>query len=294
MDNITNILAFDADVAEKVLTEYLSAERIGNGTLQDAMRYSTLGGGKRIRACLVMEFCKCFTDDVSVCYPFVAAIEMIHAFSLIHDDLPCMDDDDIRRGKPSCHIAFGEAQALLAGDALLSCAFEAASSATEVSSEGLRLSISALSHNSGPLGMTGGQMTDLENSVDCYESLKFLHSMKTSALIKTACLCGYYSTIDKKANDKIVSAISEYAECLGLAFQIRDDILDLKGDPASLGKKTKVDITNGRINALSYMSVEEAEVECEKLALRAADSIKEICSSGFLIELPHYLNHRMK
>ncbi|MBQ7669471.1 MAG: polyprenyl synthetase family protein [Clostridia bacterium] len=294
MEKIKDILISNAETAEKVLTVYLSADNIGSGILQDAMRYSTLGGGKRIRACLTMEFCRCFREDISVCYPFAAAIEMIHAYSLIHDDLPCMDDDDMRRGKPSCHAAFGEAQALLAGDSLLSYAFETASSAYGVSAEGLRLSISALSHNSGPLGMTGGQMIDLENSVDSYENLKALHSMKTSALIKTACLCGYYSTIDTSVNDSIVSAIFDYAECLGLAFQIRDDILDLKGDPSSLGKKTQVDSANGRINALSYMSVEEAEAECDKLANRAANSIKGVCSSEFLSGLPFYLNHRMK
>lgn len=294
MKDIKSVLNINAGIAEKILEGYLSEIKIGIGTLQDAMRYSTLGGGKRIRASLTIEFCKGFIGDGTPAYPFAAAIEMIHAYSLIHDDLPCMDDDDIRRGNPSCHAAFGEATALLAGDALLTYAFEVASSAPDVTPSGIIHAINSVSSCAGPSGMVGGQMTDCENSARTYEELKTLHSKKTSALIKASCLCGYYSSLATDPDSNIVSCIEEYAECLGLAFQIRDDILDLKGDAASLGKRTGVDKSNGRVSSLNFLSVSDAESECERLADRAAYAVKQVCSSEFLSELPIYLNSRMK
>ncbi|MBQ7714552.1 MAG: polyprenyl synthetase family protein [Clostridia bacterium] len=293
MTDIKELLSEDAKLAENVLEEYLSAKRIGSGRLQEAMRYSVLGGGKRIRAALVFEFCKAFGGTVSSAEPFAAAIEMIHAYSLIHDDLPCMDDDDMRRGKPSCHAAYGEATALLAGDTLLTYAFEVASSARLSSDKCARLATASLAYNAGSLGMAGGQMFDLENAADSYEKLKKLHSMKTSALIKASSYCGYLCAVSGP-DEKVLSAISDYSEALGLAFQIKDDLLDLEGDASLLGKKVGVDEKNGRVNSLSFLSPDEARAECEKLAKFASDAISGYDDIGFLTGLPAFLNSRNK
>lgn len=294
MIDVKEILSSDAAIAECILTEYLSDKYIGSGRLQDAMRYSTLGGGKRIRACLALEFCKMFSNGIERAKPFAAAIEMIHAYSLIHDDLPCMDDDDMRRGKPSCHAAFGEATALLAGDTLLTYAFEVASSASGIPDRSARLAANTLAYNAGSLGMAGGQMTDLENEADTFEKLKKLHSMKTSALIKAACLSGYYSALDSEPDGAVVDAISEYSECVGLAFQIKDDLLDLEGDAATLGKRVGVDEKNGRMNSLAYMTPGEAKSLCESLAERASAALMSYENSEFLRSLPAHLNSRNK
>ena len=294
MTDIKSVLYENAKIAEELLERYLSPEMIGEGKLQDAMKYSTLGGGKRVRACLALEFAKLFSGSDITARPYAAAIEMIHAFSLIHDDLPCMDDDDMRRGKPSCHIAFGEATALLAGDTLLTYAFEVASRAEGVSDIAARYAISALAYNAGSLGMGGGQQMDLQNSVSTYEDLKKLHSMKTSALIKAACLCGYYSTLTDEPDNIIISEISDYAECVGLAFQIKDDLLDLEGDAALLGKRVGVDEKNGRINSLTFLTQEEAVRECNELSERASGLISVYENSEFLSQFPAYLNNRNK
>jgi len=205
-----------------------------------------------------------------------------------------MDDDDMRRGRPSCHAAFDEATALLAGDTLLTYAMECAASAENISDFGAMLAVRVLAHNAGALGMTGGQMIDLQNSADTYEELKKLHSMKTSALIKAASLAGYYATVDSSVDDSVVEAISEYAECVGLAFQIKDDLLDLEGDAATLGKRVGIDEKNGRVNSLTFMTPAEARDECERLSKRAADVLVQYEGSDFLRALPAYLNSRNK
>lgn len=292
MTDVKQVIKNNAAMAEAILTKYLSPERIGEGRLQDAMRYSTLGGGKRIRACLALEFCRLFSKDTEKAEPYAAAIEMIHAFSLIHDDMPCMDDDDMRRGKPSCHVAFDEATALLAGDTLLAYAMQVASGAEGVSDFAARRATEALAYNSGPFGMAGGQMIDLENSADTLETLWRLHSMKTSALIKAACLAGYYSTLEGSADPSVESAISEYAESIGLAFQIKDDLLDIEGDAATLGKRVGIDEKNGRVNSLTFLTPDEARAECERLAKRADDALARYGGSEFLRVLPYYLNSR--
>lgn len=290
MTDVKAVLSNDAALTERALDKYLSEEFIGGGTLCDAMRYSTLGGGKRIRAALCLEFCRLFCGDEERALPFACAIEMIHAYSLIHDDMPCMDDDDMRRGKPSCHAAFGEACALLAGDTLLTYAFEAASRA-EVSQEGVICAVRALAYYAGALGMTGGQMMDEENDADTYDKLKKLHSLKTSALIKAASLSGYYAAAGR-IDSAVVSDIEEYSECLGLAFQIKDDLLDLEGDAATIGKRVGVDAKNGKINSLSFMTPDGARAECARLAERASSIISKYEGSEFLASLPYFLNDR--
>lgn len=289
---VGKIIAADAALVEEYLEKVTSRDVIGDGKLRDAMRYSLLGGGKRIRAVLVLETCRAFGRDPMEALDFAAALEMIQSYSLIHDDLPCMDDDDMRRGKPSCHKAFGEATALLAGDALLTCAFERA--ASHPCEKAAAIGCRTLARLAGPLGMAGGQQIDLEGSSADLTELKRLHSMKTAALIKAAALLGHIAATGGVTDKGAVDAISEYCECIGLAFQIRDDLLDLIGDAAILGKKTGIDSENGRVNALSFMTPNEAETECARLSERAAEVIAPYDTEGFLRELPRYLDKRVK
>lgn len=294
MENVKSILLENASLVENELCRLTEPDFIGEGKLQDAMKYSLLDGGKRIRACLTIEFCKLFGGDAETALPYAAAIEMIHAYSLIHDDLPCMDNDDIRRGKPSCHIAFGEATALLAGDTLLTYAMECAARGENVSDYAAREIVLTLARASGALGMAGGQETDLEGASGTYEELKKLHSMKTGALIKAAATIGYLAAVKDKADEKILSDISKYSECIGLAFQIKDDLLDLEGDAETLGKAVGIDAKNGRVNALAFLFIDEAEAECERLSRKAAEIVSSYPNSEFLRAFPLYLNSRNK
>ncbi len=293
---IKEILVKDAQLVENELVRCTSEEYIGSGTLQDAMKYSLLGGGKRIRGVLALEFAKLFGGKKENALTAAASVEMVHAYSLIHDDLPCMDDDDMRRGKPSCHVAFSEATALLAGDTLLTYSMENAARGEGLTDYGARMTVRELAFLAGSLGMAGGQQIDLDSNAETYEELKKLHSMKTAALIKAAALTGYYSTLEseKDLKGEVVSDISEYCECIGLAFQIKDDLLDLEGDASVIGKAVGIDEKNGRVNALTFFTPEEAKAECEKLSQRASDIISKYENSEFLSEFPSYLNSRIK
>lgn len=296
MEKIKDILNADAALVEKELVRCTSQDYIGSGVLQDAMKYSLLGGGKRIRGVLSVEFAKLFGGNDRTAASAAASVEMVHAYSLIHDDLPCMDDDDIRRGKPSCHVAFTEATALLAGDTLLTYAMENSARGEGLSDYAARLNVLTLAYLAGSLGMAGGQQIDLDGSAETYEMLKKLHSMKTGALIKAAALTGYYSTLSCESDLRadVVSDISEYCECIGLAFQIKDDLLDLEGDAETLGKAVGIDEKNGRVNALTFFTPEQARAECKMLSDRARDIISKYEGSEFLAALPEYLNSRNK
>lgn len=295
--DIKSIVARDAKLTEERLDLLLSEKYLGGGPLAEAMRYSTLGGGKRIRAALTIEFCKLFGGTEESALQFAAAIEMVQAYSLIHDDLPCMDDDDMRRGKPSCHIAFGEATALLAGDSLLTYAFETVARADEfspVSDRAVKESVKHFAYNIGTLGMAGGQAVDLGGDSKTYEELKRLHSMKTAALIKASATLGYLATIDGAPDESILKNISDYCECIGLAFQIKDDLLDVEGDASVLGKRVGVDEKNDRVNALTFLSKEEARAECEQLSEAASNAISGYEGYEVLSELAFWLNKRNK
>ncbi len=290
---IEDLLRENAQKVEAALDEYLSPDHVGESGLTEAMRYSTLGGGKRIRAFLVLEFCKLFGGSEAAAIPFACALEMIHAYSLIHDDLPCMDDDELRRGKPTCHIQFGEANALLAGDSLLTYAFEVCASNKAVSDRAVRLAVTELARQAGTLGMAGGQYIDLGLSVGSYDELKELHMMKTSALIKAACLLGYYAACDTPTEDNI-KRLSLYAEAVGLAFQIHDDLLDVKSDTATIGKTVGSDEKNGKKTVLKFKSIFEAEDEESLLTLLAVESVSEYLGSEVLCKLALWLLERKK
>lgn len=294
MIDVKETIVSDAELCEAELQKLLDAEHIGEGKLQEAMRYAALGGGKRIRACLVIETCKMFSSDPLKALEIAAAIEMIHAYSLVHDDLPCMDNDEMRRGKPSCHIVYGDAGALLAGDTLLTYAMEVASRNKKISEKATVEIVKCLAYNSGALGMAGGQQEDLDGECNTYEKLKKLHSMKTAALIKAAVTSGYIAACDGNTEEKILFDLAKYAECIGLAFQIKDDLLDYEGDEEVLGKKVGIDKENGRVNALSFFTVRQAKDECDRLAKEASSVVSRYNGSEFLSTLPFYLNSRNK
>lgn len=246
-------------------TEYDPA--IGQALVMDAMRYSLLGGGKRIRAVLALEFCSAFGEKEELAIPAGCALEMVHAYSLIHDDLPCMDDDDMRRGKPSNHKKYGEAVAVLAGDGLLTLAFETLTRDDSVSLLGEKKALSlvkALAFSSGEYGMLGGQTIDVINEGKSLSEREHsdMVAMKTGALIKAAVHCGCISAGASSADTE--SAL-RYAEKIGRAFQITDDILDVTGDSAVLGKNTGSDEKDNKITFVTLYGLEKAQKMADEL-----------------------------
>lgn len=224
------------------IEEYLSnffTENVPQRKLYEAMRYSLLAGGKRIRPVLLLEFCRICGGDYKRAMPFAAAIEMVHTYSLIHDDLPCMDNDDYRRGRLTNHKVYGEAAAVLAGDALLTAAFDAAA-ASESDPATVVSVIRILAGCAGEKGMVGGQVLDIEGEGKQLTEAQVhtIHSLKTGALISAACCMG---AVAGGASPEQLRAAKGYAEAVGLAFQIRDDMLDVLGDAQTLGKATGMD-----------------------------------------------------
>lgn len=291
--NIEAALKTAACLAENALEDALGERYTGNTAVAEAMRYSTLGGGKRIRAFLVLEFCHLFGGETRAALPFACALECVHAYSLIHDDLPCMDDDDLRRGKPSCHVAFGEAEALLAGDALLTYAFECAASNGFVSAESVRLAVKTLAAEAGPRGMVGGQTLDMAAEMKDWGELKAMIDGKTSALIRAACLLGYYAATDE-ADPAVISGITAYANAVGLGFQIHDDILDVTSDTETLGKQVGSDEKNGKKTALAFMTLDEARQTEAGLVREAREAVAGFAGSDALADLALWLSRRNK
>ena len=248
-----------------------------NRELSEAMRYSLLAGGKRVRPVLLLKFCRLCGGEPETALPFACAVEMVHAYSLIHDDLPCMDNDDLRRGKPSNHKVFGEAMALLAGDALLTLAFETALSPRSIrlaGAEKAALAAGELARAAGARGMVGGQAVDLASQGKriSLAELRKMDEGKTGALILAA---GRMGCILGGGSEKMTKAAEKYAEAVGLAFQIVDDILDVTGDSAVLGKKTGADSLNGKCTYVSLMGLEQASAEVEKLTEEAVRALSQ-------------------
>ena len=240
----------------------------------DAMRYSVSVGGKRIRPVLLLESCRLCGGEIEEALPFACALEMIHTYSLIHDDLPCMDDDDLRRGQPSCHKKFGEATALLAGDALLTLAFGvcAKSALAKNAPDRALRAVALLAENAGALGMIGGQEIDLasEGKQISLETLRTMDAKKTGALIKAACQIG---AVLAGCSDTQIAALTEYAEHLGQAFQIVDDILDVEGDTSKLGKPVGSDAESQKSTYVSLLGLERSKQTAEELTNRAVEAL---------------------
>ena len=260
---------------EKELSKRLYKVENGQDYVRDAMNYSLSNGGKRIRPILVLEFCKLCGGNIDDAMNFACAIEMIHTYSLIHDDLPCMDNDDFRRGKPSCHKAYGEEYALLAGDGLLTLAFETALlDGNGVLPENKIRAVRTLASLAGIGGMVGGQVLDLqaEKTAPDYDKIKTIDSLKTGALIKAAVLLGCFAA--NVTDEAKLAAAQKYAECIGFAFQIVDDILDVTSDTETLGKPVGSDIKNEKVTYVSLLGIEASKQTVEQLTNEALEALK--------------------
>lgn len=255
----------------KLINDFLenkAFETAENSVVLDAMNYSLKNGGKRIRPLLTLYFSEIAGGNRDAALKLGCALEMIHTYSLIHDDLPCIDNDDMRRGKPSCHIAFGEANALLAGDSLLSEAFYLASQCG-ISAENTALAVKYLSEFAGVRGMVMGQVLDLqfENTEPSLNDIKRMYSLKTCALLKCACVLGYLTGENADAGE--IEIICEYAESLGLAFQITDDILDIISDSKTLGKPVGSDEKNNKPTFVKLYGLENSKQLVNELTKNA-------------------------
>lgn len=294
MDKIQfkNILDKDIDIIEKAILERLPVCKDNQDEVAEAMKYSLANGGKRLRPVFCLEFAACCGLEKSKALDFACAVEYIHTYSLIHDDLPCMDNDDFRRGKPSCHKAFGEATALLAGDALLTHAFELITN-SDLPAEKRIQAVSVLSSKSGVCGMIGGQVIDLkyESESPDLPQLLSVHKLKTGALISAACLLG---CVAAGASAKQTEAAEKFAYNLGIAFQIKDDILDVTGNSRELGKPIGSDAENNKTTYVSLKGVEEAQKDVEKYTEKALSSLSEFDDSEFIEMLAAGLINRSK
>ncbi len=266
----------DLKMIEQALYAYVPSDYEYAKALTDSMSYSLEAGGKRIRPRLVLEFARLCGGDEKAALPFACALEMIHTFSLIHDDLPCMDDDDMRRGKPSNHKVFGEDIALLAGDALLSLAFEIASAPETVKNAGAEVCVrcvNILSAYCGATGMIGGQVIDLENEnkIADLDSVTECNRKKTGALIKAACEMG---CVCAGADKKQIAAARLFAENIGIAFQIVDDILDVTSTDEELGKPVGSDEENNKSTYVSLLGIEECKRRVDKLTGEAIEALE--------------------
>ena len=281
---------------EEKLSEYLPSEDCSERSVISSMKYSLLASGKRVRPTLTLSFCEALGGDIAAALPYACAVEMIHCYSLIHDDLPCMDDDDLRRGRPSNHKVYGEDIALLAGDALQSLAFDVMlrDDALEKAGIGGAKAARILARECGANGMVGGQVIDLETEgrEPSLEMISEMYAKKTGALIKAACLMG---AVIAGADEASLNAAEVYAEKIGLAFQIVDDILDIESDTETLGKPVGSDAENEKVNYVTRVGVSESRRLVEALteeALRALDDIGG--DTAFLKSLAEELAHRVK
>lgn len=286
-------LQYYAQKTQKELDKVLPSQDCPQKEVIEAMRYSLLAGGKRLRAALLLDFCKVFGGDENSAMTFACAVEMVHAYSLIHDDLPCMDDDDIRRGKPSCHIAYGEATALLAGDGLLTYAFELMLNCKNLPADRVLKSAACLSKAIGFNGMIGGQVMDLANegrSDITSEQLEATDLLKTGALIMAACeIGGILAGIDE---EKLVF-VRKYAQNIGIAFQITDDILDEVSNTEELGKPVGSDKLQEKITYVNLYGVEKAKEISANLIAEAKKNLKDLCiENEFLYKLADYILER--
>lgn len=287
------------EIVESNLLEFLPKREKQSETIVESMKYSLEAGGKRIRPCMLIAACKMAGGNPEDAIPFACAIEYIHTYSLIHDDLPAMDDDDLRRGKPTNHVVYGEAEAILAGDALLNRAFEimleAIMKADAEKRDGMLKAAFCIGEASGYSGMIGGQISDIESERDQkggLEMLKFMHSHKTGALLRSAVLAGAYLG---GAEGAVLEDLREYAELFGMEFQIADDILDVVGDQKELGKPIGSDEKNGKLTYPSCVGMDEAVKIYEDTHSRALNIIEKYGSDAeFFIKLSGDLYHRVK
>ena len=258
-------------------------------TLFESMRYSVLAGGKRIRPVLTLEWARICGLDWKKALPFGCALELIHNYSLIHDDLPCMDNDDFRRGKPTNHKVYGETMATLAGDALQPAAFSLIANAAELSPAAKVDGVQILAHACGENGMVAGQVLDLDGSAKDLESVRLLHSLKTGAMIMGAAELGVAAA---EGSDALRAAAKEYAAQIGLAFQIRDDMLDVIGDAEVFGKPIGSDKEEGKTTFVDLLGLEGCRKAVEECTEKACEALENVPDSEFLLMLAEQLAGR--
>lgn len=290
-------IIYKANDMERIIYQYLPAEEGYQETIFQAMNYSILAGGKRIRPILMTETYKLFGGSSKAIEPFVAAIEMIHTYSLVHDDLPAMDNDMLRRGKPTTHAKFGEAMGVLAGDALLNYAFETALTALELepNNKAVHKALKILARKAGVYGMIGGQVVDVESEKQYGISknrLDFIYELKTGALIEGAMMIG---AVLGGASDAEVEMIEKVASKIGLAFQIQDDVLDVIGDEEILGKTVGSDEQNQKATYIVFEGLEKSKQEVATLTDEAIGILQDLPYENiFLTELLRWMVMRDK
>lgn len=285
-----------AAMTEEMLSRYLSCEESCiYKTIYDAVKYSALAGGKRLRPALLLEFCRVCGGEIEKALPFAAALEMIHTYSLIHDDLPCMDNDALRRGKPTNHKVFGEGMAVLAGDALLNRAFEVIldpRNTQGLAADGVLRAANQLARAAGMDGMIGGQVVDLESEGKAIslERLMLLQQLKTGCLIRVAAVIG--CLLAGKSDGRTMQAAEVYGDRLGLAFQIQDDLLDIEGDSAVLGKSIGKDAQSEKSTFPALLGMERCHAVVAQLTNEAIDAVALFQDHEFLVQLAQSLASR--
>lgn len=287
--DISKQMAADQEMIEQALEDYAKVWP-AYGDMHAAMCYSLLSGGKRIRPILTLEICRLFGGDIKAALPFACGLEMVHTYSLIHDDLPCMDDDDYRRGRLTNHKVYGESTAVLAGDALLTAAFSVLSQAN-LSSEQICQGVSCLARAAGPAGMVGGQFLDIlgEGKHLTYDEIVQIETLKTGCMIEAAARLGAIAAASTREEEETAAA---FARKIGLAFQIRDDILDVAGTQQELGKPIGSDEANNKATFVSLKGLDACEELVDQLTEEAVFCLESYPGSEFLCELARMLAGR--
>lgn len=296
--NFNKTLTSKVDNIEKIIQQYLPKEEGYQKTVLEAMNYSMLAGGKKLRPMLLDEVYKAFGGTTKLAEPFMAAIEMIHTYSLVHDDLPAMDNDEYRRGRKTTHVVYGEAMGILAGDALLNYAFETAAGAFELATKEeyprVARALQILARKAGIYGMIGGQVCDIEseNSTEAItaKQLLFIHAHKTAALIQAAMMVG---GVLAGAGEEQIAALEQSAYDLGVAFQIQDDILDVTSTFEELGKPIGSDDKNNKQTYVSIYGLDHSRAEVKRLSEEAIALIG-LEQESFLVQLFESLINRNK
>lgn len=294
--NFQDELKQRTEMTEAVIRKYLPKEEGFAKTMAEAMNYSMCAGGKRLRPLLLMETCRMFGGDQALAEPFMAAMEMIHTHSLIHDDLPAIDNDDYRRGRLTTHKVYGEAMGVLSGVALLNYAYETMFRAFELAPDhaGVRKAVRIMAQKTGLYGMLGGQSVDVENDGKPIEKdmLDYIYRHKTSALIEAAMMTG---AVLAGASEEQAAVVEKAAGNIGLAFQIQDDILDVTSTSEELGKPVHSDEKNHKVTYVTLLGIQEASKQVAGLSKEAVSLLESLNQKNeFLMELIRYLVGRRK
>lgn len=283
MNNFDAAFSSEKEAVEKIIYEFCPDELGKQSLIFEAMNYSLKAGGKRLRPILMLETFKLFGEDETKVYPFMAAIEFIHTYSLVHDDLPAMDNDEFRRGQKTTHAKYGEDIGILAGDGLINMAYEIMSNAVVDNPDGAE-AMAVIAKKAGSYGMVGGQTVDVTNEgkkLDI-ETINFIHNLKTAALIEASMMAG---AILGGATEEQVLQVESIAKNIGMAFQIQDDILDVTGDEVKLGKPVLSDEKNEKDTYITLIGLDESKQKVELLSNLAIDGIKTLGDNEFLVTL---------